>query len=76
MVDYDLIIAIDTIYKGEHRVTISDLDHMYMFGKGKLSVKHTLWKSEKAVEQQICLSFFKIGTMLASHVGCWMDLMK
>lgn len=53
MVHYDLIIATDKIYKGEHRVTGSGIDHISIFGKEKSSAEHTLRRSYKSMDNDV-----------------------
>jgi len=47
-----------------------------MLGKGNLSFGHALFRLRKSTQHQIWPFFFFTGTMLESHLGCWIGLMN
>ena len=47
-----------------------------MFGKGNSSFGHALFKLQKSTQHQIWSFLFFMGTMLESHLGCWIGLIN
>ena len=47
-----------------------------MLGKGNSSFGHALFRLQKSIQHWIWSFFFFTGTILESHLGCWITLMN
>lgn len=75
-VHFDLVVTIESVHKGEHRVTDNGSTSMSIFGNGNSSFGHALLRSLKSIQHLIWPFFVFTGTMLPRQVGCCIGLIK